>query len=495
VEDSKKIFTQILKELNEKELKEFITKYCKTNVQMQNKFLSHFSHKIQGKPEEKYQLIIDNCIKACTNSRGHFLIDPRKTNNGLKPLFKLLKEEKNSYHSKPYEPFVFVKLILENFGELIDEFYEVHDFDKIDNLFYETLEILKGICESKNTPNEFKDEIFEYLLEASQNPNFERGNTYHDTQIDFDLLKMAAIVSTGENIGTLLKIIDKKINSYSRYASESFLGLKVSILKKYQLQEELSKTIHDNMDNESIRNAQIDAALQNGDLNKVFELIKEGIALFEKKRLNGVVKRYNDKLLEIYKLHKMEKEYKELLQALYDEDFSKEYYVLLKELYSKNEWRQECQNIIKRIKIREKKSGYGFVHKLAEIYVDEEMEEELFELIQKNQSLIFLNNYGVYCKKSYSGELLKMYHTHIMQELSFSSTRKRYSELAYLLKNISNIYIGGREFVGKMYKSIKTIHVKKPAMMEEMSILDSLLADDANSEIQKVKTEQKHFFE
>ena len=117
MQDAKKIFAQILKGLNEKELKEFIGKHCKTNATMQNKFLTHFSHKIEVKSEEKYQMIIDNSIKVCSNARGHFLIDPRKTNSALKPLYKLLEKEKISYHQKPYESFIFSKLILENFGE------------------------------------------------------------------------------------------------------------------------------------------------------------------------------------------------------------------------------------------------------------------------------------------------------------------------------------------------------------------------------------------
>ena len=57
MQDTKKIFAQILKGLNEKELKEFISKHCKTNATMQNKFLTHFSHQIEVKSEEKYQMI------------------------------------------------------------------------------------------------------------------------------------------------------------------------------------------------------------------------------------------------------------------------------------------------------------------------------------------------------------------------------------------------------------------------------------------------------
>ena len=54
MQDTKRIFNQVLKWLSEKELREFIGKYCKTNA-MQNKFLTHFSHKIEIKAEKNFK--------------------------------------------------------------------------------------------------------------------------------------------------------------------------------------------------------------------------------------------------------------------------------------------------------------------------------------------------------------------------------------------------------------------------------------------------------
>lgn len=496
MQDAKKIFTQILKGLNEKELREFISKYCKTNTAMQNKFLTHFSNKIEAKSEEKYQMIIDNSIKACSNLRGYFLIDPKKTNSALKPLYKLLEKEKVSYHQKPYESFVFARLILENFGELYESFYEVQDSDKVDNLFYETIELLNSICAADTTPYEFKEEIFEDLLVLAQEPYFNKSSSYYDAGVDLDLLRMASSLCTEEDNQQVIEIIDRKIKIKDEYDKRNFIELKIEFLKKQKLDDKLSETIDENMDQEDVRNMVIDVALQNSDIEKAIGLIKGGIELFKKKRHSGIVVKYEKKLLEVYKKNKMENEYLSLLWTLYREDFSGEFYDLLKKCYSKIEWEKELLKIINEIKREHSKESfvYGLSEKLADIYVKEKMPDELFTLIKENDYFNFLESYGKYCKDSYSSELLYMYESYINEQLGYKNTRKQYAQLADILKKLSTTYTGGKEFVGKVYRSIKQRYANKPALLEEMLILNYL---ETNAEKENKKTivkEQKALF-
>lgn len=487
MQDAKKIFTQILKGLNERELREFIGKYCKTNTTMQNKFLTHFSHKIEVKSEEKYQMIIANSIKTCSNLRGHFLIDPRKTNSAMKPLYKLLEKEKISYHQKPYESFVFTKLILENFGELYEFFYEVQDTDKVDNLFHEVIELLSAICESTTTPYEFKEEIFEDLLELAQEPYFNKSSSYYDAGVDLDLLRIASILCKNEDSQQVIEVIDSKIKIKDEYDKNSFIELKIEFLRKQKMDDRLSETIDEYMDQEDVRNMVIDTALQNSDIEKAIALIKEGIELFKRKNLAGIVGRYEKKLLEIYKNNKMEDEYLSLIFTLYRESFSGEYYDFLKKCHSQKVWKDELTKIIDEIKTKrsEDRFVYGLSEELADIYVKEKMEDELFSLIKEKEHFNFLEVYGKYCKGSYSKEILNMYEVYVNKQLNYKNTRKQYAQLANMLKKLSAIYNGGEEFVGKMYRSIKQRYGNKPALLDEMSILNYL---ETNAEQENKKT-------
>jgi hypothetical protein len=495
MQDAKKVFNKILKDLSEKELREFIGKYCKTNA-MQNKFLTHFSHKIEGKVEDKIQIIISNSIKACSNLRGHFFIDPRKTNAALKPLFKLLEKEKISYNQKPYESYVFAKLILENFGELYESFYEVEDADIVDNLFYEALGLLNSMCKSKTTPFEFKEEIFEEILALSQESYFNKCCSYYDGAVDLDLLNIVSLCATRENILKVVKVIDSKIKIKNEYGKNNFIVLKIELLKKYNLDNEALVAIEENMDEQEIRDMVIEEALEKKEIEKAIKYTKDGIELFIRKNYAGIVAKYEEKLLKIYKNNKMNDEYLTLLWQLYRKYFSSEYYDLLKKQYSKEEWKEEFLKIIDEIKTKKPTDSftYNTSIKLADIYKKEKMQDELFALIKENPYFDFLNSYGRYCKEDYSSEILNMYELYITNNLEQNSTRKQYAKLAKLIKTLSETYDDGEMFAGKIYRQIKQKYAKRPALLEEMSIFDHLDSRPDKSTKKSVIKEQKSLF-
>jgi hypothetical protein len=499
MQDAKKIFNKILKELSEKELREFIGKHCKTNA-IQNKFLTHFSHKIEGKAEEKFQIIINNSIKACSSLRGHFFIDPRKTNSALKPLFKLLEKEKVSYNQKPYESYVFAKLVLENFGELYEHFYEVQDTNIVDNLFYDALEILDAICQSKTTPFEFKEEIFGDLLTLSQELYFNKSSRYYDVGVDLDLISIVSKCATTEDIFEVIEVIDDKIQIKDEYDRRNFIALKIELLQKYNMNDELSAAIEENMDEEDVRDMVIAKALKKHEIEEAIKYIKEGIELFREKNYAGIVSKYEKKLLQVYKNNKMDDDYLSFLWEVYRKEFSGEHYDLLKKQYAQKEWKEEFLKIIDEIKTDYSKNhfAYEITTKLADIYVKEKMEDELFALIEKNSYFNFFDSYGKYCKESYSSKMLNLYELHIVEQLEYINTRKQYAQLAKLIKTLSQTYYGGEEFASKKYRYIKQKYANRPALLEEMLILDYLDSDPSeNTEKSKEKAvvkEQKSLF-
>ena len=493
--DSKKIFNQILKGLSEKELREFIGKHCKTNA-MQNKFLTHFSHKIEVKAEEKFQIIIDSSIKSCSSLRGYFFIDPRKTNSALKPLFKLLEKEMISYHQKPYESYVCAKLILANFGTLYENFYEVQDIDIVDNLFYESLGLLDAICKSKTTPYEFKEEIFEEILVLSEEPYFNKSSHYYDAGVDLDLLNIISVLATVEDIFQIIEVIDRKIKRKDEYDRKNFIELKIELLQKYNLNDALVETMEENMDEEAVRDMMIKVSLEKQEIEKAIDYIKGGIELFIKKDSKGLVSKYENKLLQVYKNNKMNDVYLSFLWQVYRKDFSDEYYDLLKKMYGKNEWKEEVLKIIDEIKIYHSKSSfnYGISGRLADIYVKEKMQDELFVFIKETPYFQRLQSYGRYCKESYSSEILEMYESYIMNNLQEKSTRKEYAKLANLIKTLSLTYDDGVEFARKLYAYIKHKYAKRPALLEEMSLLNYLDNTLTKNTKKSVVKEQKSLF-
>jgi len=499
MKDTKKIFNQILKGLNEKELREFIGKHCRTNV-MQNKFLTHFSHKIEGKAEEKFQVLIDNSIKACIDKRGHFLVNPSKTNSALKPLYKMLEKEKNAYHQKPYESYLLAKLILENFAELYIDFYEVYDTDKIDNLFYEALELIDAICQASTTPHEFKEEVANELLALSIQPYFDKSSSEYDCGVDIDLLTIASKMITVDESTKLMEIIDKKIKKKDKYKSSEFLKFKLELLEKYQMYEALTATIEENMEESDVRDMAIETALNQKNIDKAIMYIEEGIELYTRQNLSGLVSKYEKKLLKIYKNNKMEDEYLSLLWRLYKVDYSGEYYDFLAKEYSEKEWEKHAEAIIDEIKTIYAKGRYTYdvFVKLADIYVKEKMIDALFLLIKENKSFGYLKKYGRLCRDKYSTEILSMYEVLLLDSMEDKGTRKEYEKYANLINNLVTMYDGGAEMAKKIHMQIKQKYANRPALLEELSILDYLgsssIASVSAKSKQSVAKEQKSLF-
>jgi len=475
MQDPKKTFTEIFKKLDEKELKGFINKYCKNNREIQNKFLTHFAHKIEVKPEEKYQMIIDNSIKSCMTSRGYFPINPKKTSAALKPLHQLLKKEKSSCHQKPYEPFLFARLILQSYGELYELFYEVEEGYKIEDLFFEAIVLIREIAEAATVPHEFKEEMFEELLDLSQRRCFSRSASYEDGGVDLELLKIAATLCDTENIDRLLKVLDKKIAQKNEYYADNFIKLKIEVLQEKKLADALRKTIAEYMDRDTVRRMVIDAAIKNGEIDRAIDVIQEGIVLATQKHYPGIVTRYEEELLKIYRDHGREKEYLALISKMFWEDSSMKYYDRLKECYSEKAWHTEREKIIREIKGKTEASPYrSHLWTLAEIYAKEKMEDALFDLIKKNSFFDFLDRFGKHCQESYSSEILRIYGKLIDERLRHIKTRKEYAAMARLLKELALTYKGGKAFIANIYRDIKRKNPKKPALLEEMSILDFL---------------------
>lgn len=488
MKDSKKIFNQIFKGLSEKELREFINKHCRTNA-MESKFLTHFSHKIEGKAEEKFQVLIDNSIKACIDNRGHFLINPSKTNSALKPLYKMLEKEKNAYHQKPYESYLLAKLILENFADLYIDFYEVYDIEKLDNLFYEALELIDAICQSSTTPHEFKDEVANELLALSTEPYFDKISSEYDCGVDLDLLTIVSKMITIDESAKLMEIIDEKIKKKDKYTRREFIEFKLEVLEKYQMYDALTATIEENMNEENVRDIAIENALNQKNIDKAIEYIQEGIALFTSQDLRGLVSKYEKKLLNVYKNNQMKEKYLSLLWRLYKVGYSGEYYDFLAKEHSEKEWKEHYEDIIDEIKTTYAKGRYAYdvSEKLADIYVKEKMNDALFLLIKEDQSFGYLKKYGRLCREKYSTEILAMYEVFLLRSVERKGTRKEYAQYANLINNLVTVFDGGEEMARKMHMQIKQKYANRPALLEEMSILDYLGSSFVSSASQKSK--------
>ena len=81
----------------------------------------------------------------------------------------------------------------------------------------------------------------------------------------------------------------------------------------------------------------------------------------------------------------------------------------------------------------------------------------------------------------------------INERLKYLKTRKDYADFAATLMRVSKTYEGGEEFIGRIYRRAKEIYKKRPAFIEELSILSHLDKETPKKQ-EKKEVEQKSLF-
>jgi hypothetical protein len=175
-------------------------------------------------------------------------------------------------------------------------------------------------------------------------------------------------------------------------------------------------------------------------------------------------------LLDIYKKQNKITEYRELCKELY---FSGQceikYYKQYKSTYGEEEWTGELETIISRLKKKLQGKPYpsfNIQYQLEDVYIEEKMWGELFELLKKTPNINALLHYSSYLIKDFTHELILLYREAINKATEYASNREGYRTIgAYLLK-MSELP-GGIEPAGALKTQLLEKYKNRPAMKDE----------------------------
>ena len=168
-----------------------------------------------------------------------------------------------------------------------------------------------------------------------------------------------------------------------------------------------------------------------------------------------------DKLLEIYSKNNMTTEYKnELYQAFFEFDkYNFEKYIKIKQLYNKEEWITEKENIISKIE-----KSFNKTDILAKIFIEEKMIDRLYELVKDNN----IHYYEDYLLPKYRNELIEKYIEKCKANLKCASNRTNYRNIARELIHIKKLDID-KKYITLFLEYIKKEYANKPALLDEIS--------------------------
>lgn len=242
-------------------------------------------------------------------------------------------------------------------------------------------------------------------------------------------------------------------------------GVENNILKRIQFMKDLDATEEDirqyrekNRRFAAVRRLEVEEFIHAGKYMDAIRVLKESKELDRKSQ--AWVKGYSAKLIELYSLMHMDKEYKdELLFQIFscqqdDLDSIKK----LKAACSLKEWEQYREKLLSSPVVP------GIKLSLLE---SEKLYDRLMDEVMNAGSVYYLDFYEKTLKKIYPDRMKEAYIVHIKAKAEAVGDRAGYKELMKYLKKIAS-YPQGREAAVQLAGEWRTLYKRRRAMMDEL---------------------------
>jgi uncharacterized Zn finger protein len=444
---------EVLDKVSHQDLKKFIQEQSKMDKQFRNLFLSSFAHLNESQSKEFYQKQIKSVLNSATDRHGFIGWHEMKyLEQGIDPIITIAEKQ---LESKSYLNTIYIcTALMEEMTEAIQ--YSDDSNGSIGGIIDSSYEMLYDIA-TKDISVDIKTELFNYCITAFKKRLFD-GWDWHT-----GILNIAyELIDNEDNADIIIKCLDTINGEYEKERAQSF---KLDIISKYKDAEEVQKFIDKHITNSSIRNTEIEKAVNNKDFEKAIILCKDGIE-YDKKDKPGIVKKWYNWLLKIAQSQNNKLKIIEYSRYLFIDNFHPEqdYYQLLKQEIEPNRWKDFLEDIIKEIT---PKGGWKYNGLVREIYINEKWWDRLFLLLKENTSLENIESNEKYLSKDYSQELVQLYSERLIKYVDRFMGRNHYQTACRYLRRMKKL--GGNEKVNELIEYFKVTYPKRKALLDELS--------------------------
>jgi hypothetical protein len=460
----------IINNLPEPDLRSFITQYASRNSDFRNKLTMNYPAFDKTGDKDKYKKIVKAIFKS--GARMHGFIDYYNTGRVMSKIFELLHAAENALKIGEHkETFLIVTAIA---PECISAIQSMDDSDgecgdAISLAFELTAKLLNDTSD-----NVFRDEVFEWILDQAKNNDYD---DYGCADALYPLLTEAVdsdikAAKVDAFLDSQLKHNKEREGWSGEYNNRRILGLKYDLYIKTNQSAKAEKIIQDNIHIHDFREIIVKRELVSKKYDKAIKLIKEGITIAEKEGYPGTENNWKEMLLEVYKETGNQKETRNTALELYfSAHDSIKFYRIYKNTFANEEWPAALKKITDQLSRKQDKtrSLCPVVNpELAQVYIEEKMWPELYEMISKNPRIHELTNYSKYLVDDYASEILVLYKKAIETEAQRASDRKEYKRITDYIIEMANMGHGKKQ-AKSLTESLIDQYKKRPAMIEELS--------------------------
>ena len=448
---------QLLKDVPQKELLNFIVRHAQHNPQFKNTALLEFSHTIKKKNTDN----VNNYNQLLQDALDGLYFDYEDIEYGhyddvleIDALDRWLdKAQKYADDNNPEEALLICKACIEEYASWYEEQNsDVAEFVDIDYQ-EKPFRILTQISTMQGID---RKELFNYCKTEMLNPKY-KGT---EMTSGFNALFMKLSVAIGsDDFITLQDNLLKEIDDKSSYEAQKILDRKIDFYRNNKQPEKADDVIKNNLQIESFREELTRKFISENNLQEAKKLINDFIS--SKANETGNLYSWHELQLQISQKENDIPEIRHISYRFIESIFKAKYYNIYKSTFAKEEWQESVEKLIKHY---EKKGNQWFNTSLANVLKAEKQEERLMKYIEKHLSIDILEEYHTSFAASFPKKTLSMFRQTI-DKYAQSTGREIYEQIVKLFGKMVKIE-GGSEVVKDMISRYRIIYKNRRAMME-----------------------------
>ena len=444
---------EMLEKASHEELRQFIRDTTESNASFRNAFLASFAQHNSHESKEVYAKQVKSILSNAAGRDG--FIDWSAARHVGSAINNLLISAEKQVECNNYRSAVFISTaIMEQMTEAL-QFADDSNGD-IGGSIDAAYDILSDIA-SRPLPEEIRKQILEYCFQAFDK-QFYSGWDWH-----LGILHIASeLVQTKEEIERIFKQIES--SNESDYEKEKTQELKYRLILKTQGQNAALNFIEQHISNPGLRREAIKNAIDNKNFEKANMLANEGVKQ-DLKEKPGLAKEWYDWLLKIAQEQKNTEKVIEYARMLLIDNFMprQDYYQILKETVSHEQWYEFVEEVIKDISIAKRWPDTGLIES---ILIKEEQWEKLLESVKRHANLNSIEYYEKYLAHKFPDEIVELYIHGIVEYLECNVGRPHYKQACRFIRKI--IKLGARDKANEIISSLRKQYPQRKALMEEL---------------------------
>ena len=449
---------EVLKDVTQKELCDFIVRHAQYNLQFKNTVLLEFSKTIKKKNTDN----VNNYNQLLKNALDGIYFDDEDINYGhyddvleIDILEQWLeKAQEYADNNNPEEALFICKACIEEYAswceeqdseviEFVDIKYEEKPFDILTQIY--------------PMPEIDCKKLLDYCKSEMLKPKYKGKEMYNGFNMLFMDLSVAVV---SDDFITLQDKLLQEIDNKSSYDARKILDRKIDYYRNNKQPDKAWEVIKNNLQIESFRKELTEKLIAENNLKEAKKLITDFIS--QKGSDNRNLHSWHILELQIAQKESNTSVIRRVSFSFIESGFNSEYYNIYKSTFTKEEWPERVEKLIKHYEKRYQVNWFN--SSVAKVLKAEKQEEKLMKYVEKYLSVDILEEYYTAFSASFPEKTLALFRK-ALDEYAQNTGREIYAHIVKLFGKMAKIK-GGDALVKEMISQYRVLYKNRKAMME-----------------------------